>query len=87
MIHIVFLIFELRRPDIFPSTDLGVRKGILRLQTPGRLYSPSVKISSQQLKKLKEQDYINLSEPFKPYRSILAFYLWKLEDVKIIEKD
>ncbi len=58
----MFLIFTLRRSDIFPVTDLGVQKGFQIF------YS---------LDELPTIDYMNeKSECWRPYRSIMALYLW-----------
>jgi DNA-3-methyladenine glycosylase II len=58
----MFLIFQLRRLDIWPTGDLGVRKGYsLAWQIP--LPTP------------RELDA--LGEPMRPYRSVLAWYCWR----------
>ena len=58
----MFLIFTLRRPDVFPVTDLGVQKGFQIF------YS---------LDELPTIDYMNKkSESWSPYRSIMTLYLW-----------
>ena len=58
----MFLIFTLRRSDVFPATDLGVQKGFQIL------YS---------LDELPTVDNMNKkSKYWRPYRSIMALYLW-----------
>ena len=58
----MFLIFTLRRSDVFPATDLGVQKGFKIL------YS---------LDELPTVDNMNKkSKYWRPYRSIMALYLW-----------
>ena len=58
----MFLIFTLRRPDVFPVTDLGVQKGFQIF------YS---------LDELPTIDNMNeISEYWRPYRSIMTLYLW-----------
>ncbi len=59
----MFLIFCLGRPDIFPVGDLGVRKAIQKLYTLPELPIPSTMLA--------------ISQPWKPYRSIATWYLWK----------
>lgn len=60
------LIFDLHRPDVLASGDLGIRDGarrVLGLETrpsPGEL----------------EQ----LADPWRPYRSLACWYLWKERD-------
>jgi DNA-3-methyladenine glycosylase II len=58
----IFLMFQLRRLDVWPTGDLGVRKGFALgwgIPTP----TP------------KELDV--LGEPYHPYRSIVAWYCWR----------
>jgi DNA-3-methyladenine glycosylase II len=59
----MFMIFCLGRPDIFPVGDLGVRKAIQKLYTLPELPTPSTMLA--------------ISQPWKPYRSIATWYLWK----------
>lgn len=58
----MFLMFQLRRLDVWPTGDLGVRKGF---GLAWGLPMPSAK----QLEPL--------GEPFRPYRSVVAWYCWR----------
>jgi DNA-3-methyladenine glycosylase II len=58
----MFLIFQLRRLDIWPTGDLGVRKG----------YGLAWGIPTPTVKELDA-----LGEPYHPYRSIVAWYCWR----------
>ena len=58
----MFLIFTLRRPDIFPVTDLGVQKGFQIYYDLDEL--PSIDMMNEK------------SENWKPYRTIMSLYLW-----------
>ena len=59
----MFLIFQLRRLDVWPIGDYGVRKGyalaygLPTLPTPKELYA--------------------LGERFRPYRTVAAWYCWR----------
>jgi DNA-3-methyladenine glycosylase II len=58
----IFLMFQLRRLDVWPTGDLGVRKGFglaWNIPTP----TP------------KQLDV--LGEPYHPYRTIVAWYCWR----------
>ena len=58
----MFLIFTLRRSDVFPVTDLGVQKGFQIFYSLDAL--PSI-------------DYMNeKAEKWGPYRTIVTLYLW-----------
>jgi 3-methyladenine DNA glycosylase/8-oxoguanine DNA glycosylase len=59
----MFLIFALRRLDVWPTGDLGVRVGF------GRAFSLPETPSAVQL--------APLGDPFRPYRSVLAWYCWR----------
>ena len=59
----MFLIFSLGRLDILPVGDLGLKKAVQSM------YS---------LKQLpKEEEIEQLAKPWKPYRTIATWYLWK----------
>jgi len=58
----MFLIFTLRRSDIFPVTDLGVQKGFKIFYSLDDL--PTIELM------------IKKSESWKPYRTIMSLYLW-----------
>ena len=58
----MFLIFTLRRPDVFPVTDLGVQKGF-------KIFYSLDDLRTIELMNKK-------SESWKPYRTIMSLYLW-----------
>ena len=62
----MFLMFRLNRPDIFPVGDLGIVKGVQKLFSMKRRPSP--------------RTMERLAEPWRPYRSVAAWYLWRLHD-------
>ena len=58
----MFLMFQLRRLDVWPTGDLGVRKG----------YGLAWDIPTPTPKQLDA-----LGAPYQPYRSVLAWYCWR----------
>jgi DNA-3-methyladenine glycosylase II len=58
----IFLMFQLRRLDVWPTGDLGVRKG----------FALAWNIATPTPKQLDA-----LGEPYRPYRSIVAWYCWR----------
>jgi DNA-3-methyladenine glycosylase II len=62
----MFLIFQLRRVDVWPVDDYGVRKGYALIY------------GLKDLPKPKELDL--LGEKFRPYRTIPAWYCWRAVD-------
>lgn len=64
----MLLLFDLGRPDIWPHTDYGVRKGFAK--TFGRRKLPTPK------------QLFRLGEQWRPYRSVAAWYFWRALDQK-----
>ncbi len=62
----MFLMMALRRPDVWPVGDLGVRIGYAAAWRQGALVSPA--------------ELQRLGEPFRPYRSTVAWYCWRVAD-------
>jgi DNA-3-methyladenine glycosylase II len=65
----MFLIFDLRRFDVWPVDDYGVRKGWARLYGLPELPKP---------KALEAE-----GERFRPYRTVAAWYCWRVVDIKL----
>jgi DNA-3-methyladenine glycosylase II len=59
----MFLIFQLRRLDVWPVDDLGVRKGY------------SLAYGLREL--LKPKELQGEGERFRPYRTVVAWYCWR----------
>lgn len=62
----MFLLFDLRRLDVWPSGDFGVRAGLARAY--GWDAAPT------------EREMAALGEPFAPYRSVVAWWCWREVD-------
>ncbi len=62
----MFLIGALGRLDVWPVGDYGVRAGFARAWGLGEIPSP---------KELMER-----GEPFRPYRTVVAWYCWRVVD-------
>jgi 3-methyladenine DNA glycosylase/8-oxoguanine DNA glycosylase len=62
----MFLMFRLNRPDVFPTTDLGIVKGVQKLLGMKR--------------KPAERTMVRLAESWRPYRSVAAWYLWRIHE-------
>ena len=62
----MFLIFVLNRPDVFPLDDLGLQKAI---KTAYRMKRWPTK-----------KQMIKLAEPWKPWRTVASWYLWRAAD-------
>jgi DNA-3-methyladenine glycosylase II len=62
----MFLMFQLRRLDVWPTGDLGVRKGF---GLAWRIPTPTPKVLEA------------LGDPYRPYRSVLAWYCWRAAEL------
>jgi DNA-3-methyladenine glycosylase II len=62
----MFLIFQLRRGDVWPVDDYGVRKGYARAYGLEELPKP--------------RELMALGERFRPHRTAAAWYCWRAVD-------
>ncbi|HEV8285384.1 MAG TPA: DNA-3-methyladenine glycosylase 2 family protein [Chitinophagaceae bacterium] len=58
----VYLLFALQRTDVFPLGDLAMINALKEIK--------------QLTKETKQEEFLKLSEPWRPYRSIAAMLLW-----------
>jgi DNA-3-methyladenine glycosylase II len=59
----MFLIFHLRRPDVLPAGDLGIRRAVEK---------------AYGLPALPEADHLRtIAEPWRPHRTLASLYLWE----------
>jgi DNA-3-methyladenine glycosylase II len=59
----MFLIIHLRRPDVLPVGDLGIRKAIMTRYGLPALPGPA--------------EITELAEPWRPYRTLASLFLWR----------
>jgi DNA-3-methyladenine glycosylase II len=62
----MFLIFGLGRPDVFPTDDLGLLKGIYRHYNDGE--------------RMPKEAVLAVGEVWRPYRSVGTWYMWRVLD-------
>ena len=62
----MFLIFQLRRLDVWPTGDLGVRRG----------YGLAWDIPTPTAKQLG-----SLGDELRPYRTVAAWYCWRAAEI------
>jgi DNA-3-methyladenine glycosylase II len=68
----MLLIFRLGRPDVFPGTDYGIRKGYLLTFGKTRRGEP---ITASMLPKPEQMQ--RRAARWKPWRSVASWYLWR----------
>ncbi|MCX5907217.1 MAG: hypothetical protein NTY64_08520 [Deltaproteobacteria bacterium] len=62
----MFLIFGLGRPDVLSVNDAGLKKGF--------------KVTYQLQEMPSAPEMISISDPWRPYRSVASWYLWRVVD-------
>ena len=67
----MFLMFSLRRPNVLPTGDLGIRMAVRKHYNKRKLPKPA------QMEKI--------ARPWEPYRSVACWYLWRSLDVKTLQ--
>ncbi|WP_322796034.1 DNA-3-methyladenine glycosylase [Tepidiforma sp.] len=65
----MFLIFQLRRPDVLPVNDLGINRAIMKRYGLPAMPDPATVRSTGQ--------------PWHPHASVACLYLWRSEDVRL----
>lgn len=65
----MFLMFALRRPDVMPTADFGLNSAIRRAYRKRQMPKPKV--------------ILKIAEPWRPYRTVASWYLWRSLDVKV----
>jgi len=66
----MFLMFHLGRPDVLPLADLGIRRAVRRLYGLAALPRPA--------------ELEAIAEPWRPWRTVACWYLWRSEAVKTV---
>ena len=67
----MFLIFNLRRPDVWPLDDIGLQKAVALHYLDGARPAP---------KRLRE-----IGEQFAPWRTVATWYLWRSLDPAVVQ--
>ena len=67
----MFLIFHLLRPDVLPVGDIGIQRAIAKHFNDGIRPSPD--------------DMDSIAEPWRPWRSVASWYLWRSLDAVPVE--
>jgi DNA-3-methyladenine glycosylase II len=62
----MFLIFTLRRPDVLPVGDYGIRAAMKKAYALDDLPKPA--------------EMERIARPWRPYASVAAWYLWRSLD-------
>ncbi|KAK1770895.1 DNA-3-methyladenine glycosylase [Phialemonium atrogriseum] len=76
----MFACFGLKRMDVFSLGDLGVQRGMAAFV--GRDVA-KLKGKGGKWKYMGEKEMVEISERFRPYRSLFMWYMWRVEETDI----
>jgi DNA-3-methyladenine glycosylase II len=62
----MFLMFALRRPDVLPTADLGIRSAMRKAYDLSEMPTPA---------RMEE-----IARPWRPWASVACWYLWRSLD-------
>ncbi|KAI1629450.1 DNA-3-methyladenine glycosylase II [Exophiala viscosa] len=77
----MFACFGLKRLDILSTGDLGVQRGMAAFF--GKDVKKLKAKGGGKWKYMSEQEMLDRSAPFAPYRSLFMWYMWRVEDVDV----
>lgn len=77
----MFACFGLKRTDILSTGDLGVQRGMAAFF--GKDVKKLKAKGGNKWKYMSEQEMLDKSAPFAPYRSLFMWYMWRAEDVDV----
>ena len=77
----MFMCFGLKRTDILSTGDLGVQRGMAAFF--GKDVKKLKAKGGGKWKYMSEQDMLDKSAPFAPYRSIFMWLMWRVEEVDV----
>ena len=72
----MFLMFALKRPDVLSTGDLGIQRG-MAIWTGKNI--ANAKGKTGKWKYMSEQDMLAEGEKWRPYRSIGAWCMWRVD--------
>ncbi|SMY29346.1 unnamed protein product [Zymoseptoria tritici ST99CH_1A5] len=75
----MFMLFSLKRTDVFSTGDLGVQRGMAGFVGKWKV-GLKAKEGGGKWKYMKEQEMLEIGERFRPFRSIFMWYMWRIGD-------
>jgi DNA-3-methyladenine glycosylase II len=81
----MFLMFTLKRPDILPTGDFGIRMAMYKYYLDRRKNAwGSPKARKRKIVLPNPEQMEKIAKSWEPYRSIACWYLWKSLDTKTL---
>jgi DNA-3-methyladenine glycosylase II len=79
----MFLMFTLKRPNVLPTGDFGVRMAMYKHYLDRRRGKAATNGRKRKIKLPTPEQMQKIARSWDPYRSIACWYLWKSLDVKL----
>ena len=79
----MFIMFHIQLPDVLPTGDLGIRKGVARhfdLRSPPKGRKGKAERGKDGYFLPTPEEMEVLCEKWKPWRSVASWYMWRLVD-------
>lgn len=80
----MFLMFSLRRQNILPTGDFGVRMAMHKHYLDRQRGKPAAKKRKRKIKLPSPAQMEKIAKPWEPYRSVACWYLWRSLDIKTL---
>src|SRR5277367_4926249 len=85
----MFLIFSLKRENVLPTGDFGVRMAMYKhyldvQRAPAAKKSAAAKKSKKKIKLPPPEQMEKIAKCWEPYRSVACWYLWRSLDTKTV---
>jgi DNA-3-methyladenine glycosylase II len=89
----MFLMFTLKRANVLPTADFGVRMAIYKhyldvqrakIKAKTGKSAPARKVRKRKIKLPSPEQMEKIAKPWEPYRSVACWYLWRALDTKTL---
>jgi DNA-3-methyladenine glycosylase II len=80
----MFLIFTLRRENVLPTGDFGIRMAIYKHYLDVRRPKAAKQTRKKKIKLPSPEQMEKIAKPWEPYRSVACWYLWRSLDTKTL---
>ncbi|KAH9900111.1 DNA glycosylase [Xylariomycetidae sp. FL2044] len=79
----MFACFALKRMDVFSLGDLGVQRGMAAFVGRDVARLKKAKGGSSKWRYMSEAEMVEISDRFRPYRSLFMWYMWRVEETDV----
>jgi len=80
----MFLMFSLKRENVLPTGDYGVRMAIYKHYLDVRHVKAAKKVRKRKIKLPTPEQMEKIAKCWEPYRSVACWYLWRSMDTRTL---